>query len=234
MNYLFHSEVIDYEFINSSNPDTILFLHGWGGNKNSFAQTINLLKSKFNILTLTLPTIEPTNLSWQLSDYVNAVCNILKILNLKEVIIICHSFGFRVATLLKNLAKVKKLIATGGAGPKKNSIFKKITQNNGRILLNQPKFKNLFKSIASADYSTLSKTNRETFKNVVNLNTKSMLYFPCPVLLFWGKHDKDTPFWIARKIKKNNKAKLITTNSDHFAYLKENILFNHEVLEFLK
>lgn len=234
MNYLFHSEVIDYEFIKSSNSDTILLLHGWGGNKNTFAQTMNLLKSKFNILTLTLPTIEPTNLSWQLIDYVDAVCNILKILNLEEVIIICHSFGFRVASLLNNLVKVKKLIVTGGAGPKKNSIFKKITQNNGRILLNQPRFKNLFKTIASTDYLALSKTNRETFKNIVNLNTKNLLHFSCPILLFWGKNDKDTPIWIAKKIKKNNNAKLITTNSNHFAYLKENILFNHEVLEFLK
>lgn len=234
MNYIFHGEVIDYEFINSSKPDTILFLHGWGGNKNSFVQTINLLKSKFNMLTITLPTIEPTNLIWHLNDYVDAVFNILKLLNLSEIIIICHSFGFRITTFLNNLIKIKKLIITGGAGPKKNSIFKKITKNNGRILLNQHKFKNLFKTIASKDYLSLSPTNRETFKNIINLNTKNLLYFSCPTLLLWGKNDKETPLWIAKKIIKNNNAKLITINSDHFAYLKENAVFNHEILEFLK
>ena len=234
MNYIFHDEVIDYVFFNQHKPKTILFLHGWGGNKNSFAQTIKLLKTKFNILTLTMPTTEQTNLSWQLTDYVELVCNILKALNIKELVVVCHSFGFRVATLLKYKIKISKLVVTGGAGPKKFSMLKKISANNGRILLKQNRFKNLFSSIVSKDYLTLSNTNKQTFKNVVNINTKSLLKFDCPVLLFWGKRDYETPLWIAKKILKINNAKPIITGGNHFTYLHESTIFNHNVLEFLK
>ena len=61
MNILFKSEVIDYNFYNNKKHATVIFLHGWGGNKNSFFNTIKLLKSKFNILTITIPTVDETS-----------------------------------------------------------------------------------------------------------------------------------------------------------------------------
>ena len=106
MKYLFKNEVVDYDFFNTQNKDTILFLHGWGGNKFSFLQTINLLKNKFNILSVTMPTIQPTTSVWNLFDYVTLIENILSLLSLNEVIIICHSFGFRVAMLLNKKIKI--------------------------------------------------------------------------------------------------------------------------------
>ena len=44
MNFLFKQEIIDYEYYWSSDT-VILFLHGWGGDKHSFASTINLIKN---------------------------------------------------------------------------------------------------------------------------------------------------------------------------------------------
>lgn len=232
MKFLFKGERIDYEYLSGHNK-TIIFLHGWGGNKNSFINTINLLKNKFNILTITMPSIKNTCVVWNMCDYVDLVNTVLKLHNINSVTVICHSFGFRVASLIdKN--KIEKLIVTGGAGPKKISVFKKITIQNNRILLKQNKFKFLFSKVASKDYQSLSKINQQTFKNIVNLNTKNFTKFNCPVLIFWGKNDKDTKLWIAKKLKKENKSKVILTNSDHFAYLKMNALFNHSVLEFLK
>ena len=40
MNFLFKNEIIDYEFTKHKDSETVLFLHGWGGNKFSFQQTI--------------------------------------------------------------------------------------------------------------------------------------------------------------------------------------------------
>ena len=54
MNYLFKNEIVDYDFFNNENKDTILFLHGWGGNKFSFQSTINLLKNRYKILSITI------------------------------------------------------------------------------------------------------------------------------------------------------------------------------------
>lgn len=231
MKFLFKQEVIDYVFINSKQENTILFLHGWGGNLNSFFKTIQLCKNRFNILSLSMPTILPTVNAWTLNDYSNLILQILKLHNIDEVHLVCHSFGFRVACLIKEKIKIKKIVVTGGAGLKQNSIMKKIENDNRKIHLTLNP--NLFEKFASSDYKNLCETNKTTFKNIVNLNLKHLCKFKCPMLLFWGKHDIDTPLWIAKYLHKNNNAKLISTNSDHFAYIKEEARFNNEVLKFL-
>lgn len=235
MYFFVKSEIIDYDYYSGHN-DTIIFLHGWGGNKYSFQSTINLLKSKFNILTLTLPTIQDTTNVWTLHDYVDAALSIMRLHNIENPIIVSHSFGFRVATLMNARGiKIKKLIVTGGAGIRKNINFlSKIMKNNRKILLKLNKNQFLFKKIASKDYLSLSKINRETFKNIVNIDTKNLLKFNCPLLLFWGKKDSSTPLNYAKFIKKRNKCAFFTVKGGHFAYLEENSLFNHQVMEFIK
>ncbi len=239
MNFMFLGEVIDYDFLCPNSKikdleiDAIIFLHGWGGNKHSFYSTINLLKNKFNILTISMPTIQPTTMAWTLWDYVNLIYSLCKAHNLKKVYIVCHSFGFRVACLLKQKIDVKKIVVTGGAGLKKFSILKKIKTDNNKILLRQAKFNYLYDTVASTDYKSLSKTNKKTFNAVVSIAFNKCCRFDCPMLLFWGKHDKETALWMARKIKQENHAQLIITKSNHFAYLDKNALFNNEVVKFL-
>lgn len=230
MKFLFKGEIINYDFC-FGKEKSVLFLHGWGADKNAFASTINLLKNKFNILTLTMPTIKETSFVWSLQDYANLVLNLLKLHNIKQVYIICHSFGFRVASLIGKSFKIEKIVVTGGAGLKLNNIFKELEQNNKKIFLNKWKF--LYSSIASEDYKNLSKINKQTFKNIVNLNTKNLICFTCPMLLFWGNKDKETPPAFAKIINRHNNCKLIITKGAHFSYLKNNALFNNEVIEFL-
>lgn len=234
MNFIFHGEIINYDFFNTNSSDTILFLHGWGGNKFSFASSINLLKSKYNILTLTLPTTSPTKLVWNMFDYSDLILNLLKNLNIKNLIIVCHSFGFRIATILKNKLTIKKLIITGGAGPKKENFFKKIDKNNTILLSKRRNFNKNYKIFQNLDYASLSLTNKKSFQNIVNFNTIKMLKFSCPLLLFWGRKDKSTPIWIGKKLKKFNDAVLINSPFSHFSYLDDNDNFNHKILEFLK
>jgi len=231
MNFIFKGEIIDYNFYQNKNKPTIIFLHGWGGNKFSFIKIINLLKNKFSILTLTMPTIQPMSISWNLFDYSNLILELCKLYNIKSCIIVCHSFGLRVATLLKENIKVEKIIITGGAGMKKFKIYKKIEQNNNKILLKNNKFKFLFSTVASKDYLALSNINKIAFKNVVNFVTNHISKFDCPIFLFWGKVDSETKIWIAKKLKKVNKnCTLKIVKSDHFAYLKKESEFNNFVV----
>jgi len=233
MNLIFKSEILEYDYLGHG-ESTILLLHGWGGNKDSFKSTINLLKNKYKILAITMPTTKPTNEVWTLQDYSDLVLTILNIHNTNSVNIICHSFGFRVAIFLKEKVQIQSIIITGGAGPKKTSKLKKIQLQNLKTLSIIKPNKFSLKDFESEDYSVLNQTNKTTFKNIVNFNLIHYLKFNCPMLLFWGKKDISTKIWIAKLLKKQNKAKLITTNSDHFAYLKLNTLFNHEVINFLE
>ncbi len=233
MNFIFHSEIIDYKFINTGRNKTILFLHGWGGNKNSFLSTINLLKSKFNILTLTMPTTKNTKTIWRLNDYRDLILNILSTNSIKSVIIICHSFGFRVACRLNGLINIEKIIVTGGAGLRQKNVFRRIENNNNIILLKQKRFRYLYDKIASVDYKNLSKINKLSFKEIINFNCKNLIKFSCPMFLFWGQFDHSTPLWMAKEIKRKNNAKLFVTKSDHFAYLNKGALFNNLIKEFV-
>ena len=79
MNYLFKNEIVNYDFFNNKKSETILFLHGWGGNKFSFQQTINLLKNQYNILTITMPTTTTTTSVCNMFDYVYLAEKILSI-----------------------------------------------------------------------------------------------------------------------------------------------------------
>lgn len=233
MNFLFKGEVVDYDFFNAESKHTILFLHGWGGDKNSFVKICNLLKHNYNILTLTMPTIKKTNFVWTLCDYANLVKSLFDALNIKSVTIICHSFGFRVACFLRGKIDIEKIIITGGAGLKRENIFRRIKSYNNAIWLK--KDSSLYDRLASTDYKALSLTNKITFKNIVNINTHALIKFGCPMLLFWGKVDTSTPVWMAKKIARTNKknCKLVITNSDHFAFLLDSDYFNNEVIKFL-
>ena len=55
MQFIFHGELIDYDYFKQDKAEAVIFLHGWGGNKYSFLSTINLLKNNYSILTITIP-----------------------------------------------------------------------------------------------------------------------------------------------------------------------------------
>ena len=246
---LYKTYEVEYEYIFGSHTKTLLLLHGWGGNKDSFAKLKKIFKSQYNILSLSLPPLNLYQSSNNLSnscdsiipldmyDYKNIVLNILKLLNLNSVIIICHSFGFRVALMLTttNLT-IEKIIVTGGAGIRlKLNFLKKIEQQSKSILLkSHPEYFNKF---ASIEYSSLSLVDRKTFKNVVNKDlTKYIKNFNCPIFLFWGTKDTATPLKflkIIKKIKPDIKYKIIK-NGTHFCYLDNSELFIDYCDKFLK
>ena len=228
MVFLFKTYPIEYEYLNTGNSPTLLLLHGWGGNKNSFAKIKQILQSSFNILSISMPPYNETTIPLTMYDYRNLILNLLRSLNISKVAIICHSFGLRVSLLLatSNIV-IEKIIVTGGAGIKlKSGFFKKLTLNFHSILLNNhPEF---FTKFASSDYINLSSIDKITFKNIVNLDlTKHIKLLNCPALLFWGTKDNATPIKMLKiftKLHPNSMCKIIK-NGTHFCYLTHSDLF---------
>lgn len=235
MYFLYKSYVVEYEYIFNNLPKTLLLLHGWGGNKDSFAKVKKIFKSRFNILSISLPpphlySSTPTDsiLALNMYDYKNIVFNILKILNLSSVIIVCHSFGLRVSLMLSTTSiNIEKIVITGGAGIRlKPNFFKKLNTQFKTILLK--KHSEYFNKFASSEYVNLSYIDKQTFKNIVNKDlSQHIKNLTCPAFLFWGKKDKATPikmFKIFKKLKPNIEYKLIK-NGTHFCYLDNSNLF---------
>ncbi|MFQ6724123.1 MAG: hypothetical protein ACLRFE_02150, partial [Clostridia bacterium] len=135
MTFLYKTYEVEYEYLFSNHSKTILLLHGWGGNKNSFAKAKKFFKNQYNILSISFPPLNLYTNDYNLSqnesivpltmyDYRNIALSILTILNLNSIIIICHSFGLRVSLMLatSNISIIK-IIITGGAGIRLKSNF---------------------------------------------------------------------------------------------------------------
>lgn len=243
MTLLYKTYLIEYEYLFDDHTKTLLLLHGWGGNKDSFSAVKRFFKSSYNILSLSLPPLNlyqaktDSTIPLDMYDYKNIVSNILRLLNLDNVIIICHSFGFRVSLMLATTnIHIEKIIVTGGAGIKlKPNFLKKLNGQSHTILLkSHPEYFNRF---ASNEYTQLSNIDRQTFKNIVNFDlTNHIKILTCPAFAFWGKNDDATPikmFKILKTLKPDIKYKIIP-DGNHFCYLEHSSLFIDYCQQFLK
>ena len=233
MKYIYKSFVIYYSF-KKRGDDCILFLHGWGGDKNSFAVCEPYVKN-FSTLSISLPPNRHLNSLQALTmfDYVKIVVSLLTAHNIQNPIIVCHSFGCRVALLLSSKIAIKKLVICAGAGIKQKN--KKLTTLNitKKWLDNRDlKFHN---RIGSKDYLALSQIDKITFKNIVNFDLKCLIEkITCPTLLYWGLQDKETPMQMCsyfHKHIKNSRCKIV--DFGHFAYLENKHDFCYELKNFL-
>ncbi len=234
MNISYNGTLVNYKVVGSGKQN-IVYLHGWGGNINSFMFVAQNIKAT-NILIDFPPfgeSQEPKT-PWCVEDYANAVKLVLKELNINKYIIISHSFGSRVAIYLANsYNKVDKLIITGGAGirPKQFKIFLRKTKY--KII----KFFNKNAVVGSKDYIGLSSVMKKTFSNIVSKDLSDLAKnIKCKTLLIYGSLDRETPLYMAKKYNKlikNSKLK-IYKNFGHFAYIQNSEEFVRDCLIFIK
>ena len=104
---------------------TILFLHGWGGNGNSFAPISQYFAratdengESYQILTPSLPC--PPTTVYTLEDYANDIDHLLQTQKVTRCLVIAHSFGARLVAVLtaRHPKLFTKIVITGGAGLK--------------------------------------------------------------------------------------------------------------------
>ncbi|MCL2621965.1 MAG: alpha/beta hydrolase [Firmicutes bacterium] len=203
----------------------ILFLHGWGGNKNSFLPIQNYFNNYTKTISIDLPVSKDSVLT--LDDYKNIALDAIKPYD--KVNIIAHSFGGRIALLLSSSTDiVEKQVLTGCAGLIPRLTFKRWLKK--------------VRKIPSPDYAALNYIQKQTFKNIVNTNLKPVLSdVNANTLLIFGEKDNATPLYMAKTLNKNIKmCKLIIYKKcTHFAYLEkmnkfiadcENFLFKRDNL----
>ena len=229
---------------------TIIILPGWGDTRNTFNHIINYFKDKFTIYIFDYPGFGNSKIpdnDLTIYDYALFIINFIEEKNIENPILIAHSFGGRIATLLTGYYKEKidKQILIDIAGIKHKSIFKLIKQTIYKLLSNIIKIfpnKNilqnkLLKIFASNDYNDLNKEMYTTFKNIVNEDlTNYYKDIDCDTLLIWGELDIDTPLKNALKINKsiNNSELIIYKDANHYSYLQYPYLTNRIIEEYIK
>lgn len=205
----------------------IVFLHGWGGNTKSFNFICKYLTFNYRALFIDFPPFgnssEPC-ITFDMQDYYNLTKEILQKEQFYNPIVVGHSFGGRVAIMLGNSAKFTVLVAAAGLKPKRGlKYYYKTTKHK---LLKRLGIKNI--KGGSDDYKKLSNNMKKTFVNIVNTDLSFYAKQICvPTILFWGKKDNQTPFYMAKRLNKLIKTSKIISFKDagHFCYIDKLPIF---------
>ena len=235
MQYTYDNHKINYEeYINNINYDNLIILHGWGQDRNQFL----FLKENFTNINIYLIDLPNFGLSDKLKKYVNldfyvnSIIEFINLKNLKNIILLGHSFGGRIIIKLlsiNNLLNIKKIILIDSAGikPKRNIkyYFKIYTY---KIL---KKFnKNI--NLGSKDYKNADTYLKGTMSNIINEDLKKYLsLIKINTLIIWGSDDDVTNInnaYIMNKKIKNSKLYIIP-NGNHFSY-KANMNYFIEII----
>lgn len=252
MYYKFLDYNLFYEKLGNGKK-SILILPGWGETRPTFSKIINYFKDNYTVYIVDYPGFGNSpfpNKDMTIYDYAILIKNFLIDLNIKNPILIAHSFGGRIATILTTILEVKidkmLLMDIAGIKPKKTIkqwIREKIYKLKKKLIQcfckkhKEKRLKNLRNKYGSTDYNNLPQNMLTTFRNIVGEDLK--YYFKdikSEVLLLWGAKDMDTPlkdaYYINKQIKDSHL--IIFKEGDHFTYLQYNDAINAIIEEFIR
>lgn len=225
---------ISYELLNPNAKQDIIFLHGWGSNKELMKTSFELCCQDFRHIYIDMPGFGKSDNNYILKtdDYKEAIEKFLESIHSDKSVIVGHSFGGKVATLL-NPKRLILLSTSGILVPKKLSVKLKIKIFK---FLKKLGFGKLYTLFASKDVNTMSRNMYETFKNVVDEDFSSAFSSAtAQTLILWGKDDQDTPMSSAYTINNAIKgSKLNVCNGGHYFFLNDKITSKEYIEDFLR
>ncbi len=229
--HLQHTFDISYEIINPEAKVDLIILHGWGSNKALMKGAFGSFMDTFRHIYIDLPGFGKSTcpIALKTSDVARIVELFMIHINASKDIVLGHSFGGKVATLLE--PKVLVLLSSAGIKlPKPLSIQLKIATTKVCNFMGITKFRSLF---IAEDAKELSQPMYETFKNVVDEDFRNeFALYEGKALLCWGEEDTATPLSSAHEIKKLIKdSKLQVYKGDHFFFMNSSQEISLEIEE---
>lgn len=220
---------ISYEIIHPMNSRDIVFLHGWGSSKTLMKQAFGNYLPKLRHIYIDMPGFGASESPMALTteEYATIIELLLSEIGVRKEIIVGHSFGGKVATLLN--PKLLVLVASAGIlVPKPFKIRAKIALYK---LLKFTGFTSLRSLFVAADAKGMSEEMYQTFKNVVNEDfTSRFVSFKGKALLCFGKRDTATPLWTGEAIHKLiPNSRLVTFEGDHYFLFQEGKMIADEI-----
>jgi len=220
---------VNYEQYGNNKGKNIVLLHGWGQNIAMMNPIGKRLEKDFYITVIDLPghgKSEEPKTEYNIYDYYEIVKKLLDKLNIKNPILIGHSFGGRISIVYAAKEKVDKLVLL--AAP-----FKKSTKSDTlkvkvlKLLKKVPVINKLAPymktKIGSRDYKAASPTMRQILVNTVNEDLEQYLKnIRVPTLLIWGTNDREASIEDAKYAEDimDNAGLVIYEGCTHYAYLE--------------
>lgn len=220
---------INYIQYGNKKGDNVVLLHGWGQNIEMMKPVGDRLSENSFITILDLPGYGKSDIPkipFTVYDYVEIIKEFLNQLNIKNPVLIGHSFGGKISLLYASMYDTKKLIlfASPFKKEKSNNTLKiKLLKSMKKIpVLN--KLENFAKKhVGSTDYRNASPIMREILVNTVNLDiTEQVKTIKCPTLIVWGTNDQAVDVERAYELEKliSNSGTIIYEGCTHYAYLE--------------
>lgn len=224
INYFDKEFSINYEIINNDKDKVIVFLHGWGSNKEVMKGGFESKLKEFKHIYLDMPGFGKTWNEYVLTtkDYANIVkiflTQILPLNPIDTLSITGHSFGGKVATYLEP----KNLILLSTAGILERKSAKTLLTIRMAKIFNKFGLDKVSKILRSKDVENMSHNMYETFKNVVDEDFSEVFKkYEKNTFIFWGEKDSDTSLESGKSIHnfiKNSTFRVYP--SEHYFFLK--------------
>ena len=202
---------MNYEYKNNQSDNVLVFLHGWGCNKDYWNNIINALGDSCSYIKLDLYGFGDAKTPEDYFDtyeYAYRVFLVLKELGIDKIVLIGHSFGGRLSILLSSVfgLSIRHVVLTAAAGLNRFSFLKWLKIKNYKFCKFLVKHKvvsgRILKRFGSRDYQHAKDLLKHVLLKVVVQDLSFCLVkIYSPVVLYWGLKDKDTPFWMCKKFK---------------------------------
>jgi len=195
----------------------MIFLHGWGANRESLRGIASLFENTHTVHLIDLPGFGEAPApppEWGTSEYADLVQHYLARKTSGPFLLVGHSFGARVtirlaARRLTELEGIVLMAAPGLPAP----AYSRTSLRRRAIRLLRRSLRALApitgsgpvewhtRTFGSTDYLAAGDL-RQVFVRVVSENyTEDVKGIQCPVLLLWGSDDRETPPWLAHRFK---------------------------------
>lgn len=215
----------------------ILFLHGWGGTRESLRGIAALFQHEYCVHLFDLPGFgeaPPPPESWGTIEYADLVQQYILDRVQAPVVLVGHSFGGRVSVRLasRRLPLVREIVLIGVPGLPQPAFSRAKIRRAGIRLLRRVLL--ALKPVigdrgvrwhstrfGSKDYQNAGALRSVLVKTVNEDLTESASNIACRGLLVWGDEDTEAPVWQARRYAAllGDKAELLLLpHKDHFPY----------------
>lgn len=187
--------------VHGDGPPLVVALHGWGRRGADFDAVL----AGLDAVALDLPgfgATPPPDLAMGAVGYAEAVRDALTAVGTGPFVLVGHSFGGRVATVLAatNPDLASGLVLTGvplirrGGGRKPSMGYRLLRKAHDLGLVSDDRMERERRSRGSADYRAATGVMRDVLVMAVNESYEAQLAdLRCRVSLVWGAEDLDVP-----------------------------------------
>lgn len=212
-----HSQHLGLPLPSSSSDQAaspVLWAHGWARTGADFYNVADALSTRYSHHLLDLPghgqSAKPDE-DWDTSQYADAAADWIKAHIGRPVIWVGHSFGGRVGLRLAaqhpELVKALVLVASAGLPRQRKGrehvryVYRKNLYQLLKRLLPASRKDALRQRFSSADYLNAGDMRGIFLKTIAEDQSKNAATITCPVRLFYGSADSETPPEIGQRLK---------------------------------